>query len=318
MRAKGTLESLIAGLLIVASLHFCAPAGHAAGLRTKFGEVVVRGLKIGQTYSLNDMIKLPLKILNTGDKAVQLKSEVVIPKPDAMRAGYEPIPDVNWISLDKTEHLIEPNHESVSDVTIAIPNDPKLLGRRFEAAIWSRTTNKTDMFAVGLQSRLLIHVASEPPTGDELKQKFIKKNLANMDFTLHPAAGSAENVPLGREVDLKKEHKISIKIVNPNEEKLHFRIKAEPNWEALVPIPGGFEDAYVPSWVKAEKEVIEVDGNSIKETRLLLNIPKDDRYYAKNFFFAIAVDILEQEIPARVFYRLAVTTEAKPEGAKKP
>ena len=287
------------------------PAG-AAGLRTKFGEVVVRNLKIGQVYSLNKLLSLPLRVLNTGEETVELKVDVIAVSSGSTRAGYDPIPDPAWVSLEKHEFTVEPNHEAVTDVIVSIPNDVKLLGRRFEADIWSRTQSKRGVFAVGMQSRLLIQVDSTPPTEEELKNKYVNRRLANLDFTLYPTIGTAELVPLGIDYDLKKERKLSIKLINPNDVKLNFRIRSVPNWEALLSIPKGYEEAYDPHWLKPASEIVAIEGNSIKETGLILNIPDEERTRGKSFLFPVSVEILEQEIPARVYYKLLVTTPGKP------
>src|SRR5687768_3037305 len=67
--AKGmnqmTKKTARAAAILAALLASDGPA-EAAGLRTKFGEVIVRGLKIGQTYSLNNLLNLPLRVVNTG------------------------------------------------------------------------------------------------------------------------------------------------------------------------------------------------------------------------------------------------------------
>src|SRR4051812_36407224 len=60
-----------------------------AGLRTPFGEVVVRNLKIGQTYSLYKLVNLPLRVVNTGDAPVELLVDVIPVSTDSLRAGYE-------------------------------------------------------------------------------------------------------------------------------------------------------------------------------------------------------------------------------------
>ncbi len=283
----------------------------AAGLRTKFGEVLVRGLKIGQTYSLNKLLSLPYRVVNTGSKEVNLKIDVIAVSSDSVRKGYEPIPDSNWVKLEKHEFSVAPNHEAISDVLISIPNDPKLLGRRFEADIWARTQSKIGAYAVGIQSRLLIQVNSAPPTEKELKEKFVNQKLANLDFTLFPTVGIATDVPMGIDFNLLKERKIGIKIVNPNDQALHFRIRSIPNFEALLNMPNGFEEPPTPGWVKPEQDVVVIPGNSIKETALIINIPDESRYRGKSYLFPISTEILEQQIPARVYYQLLVTTQKK-------
>ncbi len=281
----------------------------AGGLRTPFGEVTIKNLKIGQTYSLKDLINFPLRVINTGSQTVDLEVETIRVSTASLKRGFEPLPDLSWVQVEQSTFTIAPQHEAVTDITVSIPNDPKLLGRRFQADIWSRTENKKSMFLVAIDSRLLIEVSSIPPTPDELKKKFVHHRVANMDFTLFPTSARANDVPLGRDYDLKKERKIAIKIVNPNDEPLHFRIKSVPNWEALLHVPKGFEEAYDARWLKPAHEVVTVDGNTIKETGLILDVPDDPRYYGKSFFFPVSVEILEQEIPAKVYYTLLVTLQ---------
>ena len=292
-------------LILIASL---ATPSFAAGLRTKFGEVVVRNLKIGQTYSLNKLLSLPLRVLNTGDESVDLRVDVIKASPEALRAGYEVVPDTGWVRLDKQSFTVEPSHEAVTDVVLSIPNDKALLGRKFEADLWSRTQSKAGMFGVGMQSRLLFHVSSALPTDEELKAKFVDRKLANLDFTLLPMSGKADDVPVGKEQDLKALSKISIKLINPNDAKLTFRIRSLPNFEALLTVPSGYEEAPDPKWLRAASEIVKVDSNSIKETALLLNVPDEPRYRGKAYFFPVSVEILEQEIPARAYYKLMVRT----------
>lgn len=284
------------------------PAG-AAGLRTKFGEVVVEGLKIGQTYSLRELVNLPYSVVNTGDEEAELLIDVVWASSDVVKTGYEQIGALDWVKLEQTRFQVAPNREVASDVTISIPNDPKLLGRRFQASIWARTRSMKGMLAPGMQSRLLIHVDSTPPTEEELKRKFVNRRLANLEFSVLPTHGTASDVPLGRPVDLRKHAKVSVKIINANSEKLNFRVRSIPVWESLLQAPSGFEPAYNPQWLRPAKDVTAIDGDSIGEVPLLLEIPDEKLNRGKSFFFSVGVEVLEQEIPTRFYYRLYVHTQ---------
>jgi hypothetical protein len=296
---------------IMAAMLLCTTHLHATGLRTSFGEVRVRGLKIGQEYSLNNLINMPLRIINTGKDSEDIRIDVIAVASAAV-AGYEPLPDLSWIKLDKNDFTALPNREAVTDIRISIPNDPKLLGRRFETHIWSRTKPSTHgMYGAGLGSILLLEISSVPPSEDELKKKFVDHKLGNLDFTLFPTQGSVENADLGREIDLKKENKVSIKLVNPNDTKINFRIKSIPFYESLLTMPDGFESAPQYTWVRASTETIGVEGNSIKDIPLILNIPDEDGYKGKSYAFILSVEVLEQEVSARVYYELMVKTRPK-------
>lgn len=303
-------------LVTVTMLLAAAPLpASAAGLRTKFGEVVVQGLKIGQTYSLKDLVNLPYSVVNTGDEETELLIDVVWASSDVVKIGYEQIGALDWVKLAETRFLVAPSREVASDVTITIPNDPALLGRRFQASIWARTRSMKGMLAAGMQSRLLIHVDSTPPTEEDLKRKFVNKRLANLEFSVLPTYGKAEDVPLGKPVDLRKHAKVTVKIINANSEKLNFRVRSIPVWESLLQAPAGFEPAYNPQWLKPTKDVTAIDGDSIGEVPLTLEIPDEPLNRGKAFFFSVGVEALEQEIPTRFYYRLYVHTQ---DPSKKP
>jgi len=222
-----------------ALLAFAGPA-RATGLRTAFGEVVIKNIKIGQTYSMYKLLNLPLRVVNTGAIETDLKIEVVkIPK-DELRPGYDPLGSLDWVKLAQSSFTVAPNHEAVTDLTISIPNDPALLGRRFEADILSQTISRQGTYAVALLSRLLIHVDSTPPSEDELKKKFVDENVANLDFTVIPINAEVGDIALGRVVDLRKERKISIKLINPNDRAVSFRVRSIPSWESELRPPTGY------------------------------------------------------------------------------
>jgi hypothetical protein len=314
MKNRGP-RNLLAAFLAAVFILTAVPA-QAIGLRTKFGKVQVRGLKIGQTYSLNKLLSLPYRLVNTGGRTEEVRLDVV-PLSGEPQPGYEPIPDVNWVTLEKHEFSVAPNHEAVSDVIISIPNDAKLLGKRYEVHLWAHTTAKEGMFNVGLESSLLLEIASVPPTEEELKKKFVDRRVANLDFTLYPTEGLAEDVPLGKDFDLKKERKMGLKLVNPNDQKLNFRVRALPRWETVLTLPEGFEDPPSFNWVRPSTDTVVMEGNSIKETGLFIDIPDQERYRGKSYLFVLSVEVLEQEIPTRVFYRLLVKTQKASVDAKK-
>jgi hypothetical protein len=211
---------------------------------------------------------------------------------------------------------VGPSREAVTDVIINLPNDPALLGRRFEADIFSRTISIRGMYVVGLQSKLLMHVDSTPPTEEELKKKFVDENLANLDFTVIPVNSHVTGIPIGQAVDLRKEKKINIKLINPNERDLNFRVRSVPHWESMIQLPDGYEAPSDPKWLVPEKDVVKVEGNSIGETSMTLTIPKEDQYRAKKFFFILSFEVLEQKIPTHVYYRLMVETAGLQETSK--
>jgi hypothetical protein len=291
-------------LVLLLSSSGTALAG-GGGLRTPFGEVIVRGLKIGQTYSLYKLVKLPLRVVNTGPETTELRIETV--RASVLNEGYEPLPSLDWVRVDQGTFTLAPSHEAVTDLIVTIPNDPKLLGRRFQADIWSHSVDHRALL-VGLKSRLLIHVDSTPPTEDELKKKFVDATLADLDFAISPMNAEVSDIPVGKPVDLRKERKVQVKIVNPNDRVLNFRVRSIPVGESMIMAPAGYIAARDPAWLRPEKDVVKIGGSSISTFGLILTIPDEPALREKNIFFIVAFEVLEQQIPTRVYYRLMVHT----------
>lgn len=300
MRAKIILAAILAAM--------GATDAFAGGLRTQFGEVVVRRLKIGQTYSMYKLVNLPLRVVNTGDEEVELVVDVIKPTASVLKNGYDPLPSLDWVKVENGRFTVAPNREAVTDVIISLPNDPALLGRRFQADIWSRTQGGRGTVGVGLQSHLLLQIDSEPPTEEELKKKFVDETVANLDFTVSPSIADAGMIELGKTLDLRKERKITLKLINPNERALNFRIRAVPVWESLITPPAGTEEAFDAGWLKADKEIVKVGASSIGEVGLKLRIPDEERTRGKKFLMILGVEVLEQKIPAKVYFKLVATT----------
>jgi hypothetical protein len=301
-------------ILMAAALAILAATVNASGLRTPFGEVVVRNLKIGQTYSLFKLVNLPLRVVNTGEDDTDLWIETIRVSSSEIKEGYEPIPALDWVRVERGSFTVAPNREAATDLIVTIPNDPALMGRRFQADIWSHTHSARGSVAIGLQSHLLLHIDSTPPTEDELKKKFVDDALANLDFTVLPVNDAIADVPIGREVDLRKERKLTIKLINPNEKALNFRVRSIPAWESLLTAPAGFAVAPNAQWLRPDKEVVRVEGNSIGAAGLRLTLPDDPKLSGTHLFFVVSIEVLEQRIPTHVYYRLMVDTARRKPG----
>lgn len=299
------MKMMLAGL--AAALTAAAPAS-GAGLKTQFGEVIVKGLKIGRTYSMHKLVNLPLRLVNTGDVEVEVVISVIQPGAAVLRDGYDVIPSTSWVKLDTELLVIGPSREGATDISISIPNDPALLGRRLQVDFWSRTRDLIAPVAVGLQSHLLLQIDSTPPNEEELKAKYVDETLANLDFTVSPMSADIGEVALGRVVDLRKERKVSLKLINPNDVALNFRVRAIPVWESLAVPPAGTEAALDAGWLRPGKELVRVEGNSISEVPLSILIPDEERTRGKRFLLLLGVEVLEQKISTKVYSKIFVTT----------
>ncbi len=295
-------------LALIFLLAWVGKASASRGLSTKFAEVEVKNLQIGRTYSLQKLVNLPLRISNTGTDAVDLKVTVWPPGGGEEKPGYEPIPNTNWISLSQSSFTVYPNMDAATDVIISVPNDEKLLGRRFVAYLWTESQNK-GFLGVGLKSRLLISISSKKPTAEELKKKFVEKTLGNLNFSFAPMEIMAQNeIPLGKRVEL-KDFKADLRLSNPNEEAYHFHVQPVGIWETSIAAPGGYAPAPDPKWLVVPRPDFKADAYSFTPLNLQLNIPDKPEYHGKSFILILRAEILEEGIPAYSYAKILLRTK---------
>ena len=301
---RGVSAVLAACVLVLATA-----ASATMGLRSKFAEVHVQKLKIGKTYSLAQLVNLPLRVTNTGTEPLDLAVDVVAPRvAGEFKEGYDPIPDTDWIHLERSSFTLTPGMEAATDVLITIPNDPALLGRRFVVYIWTHSENLS-YSGIGLKGRLLLSISSLKPTDDELKEKLTRKRTANLNFSLSPMEIVLSDVKVGERVSVKGgEDSSPVVLVSPNPGSLTFRLMPIPVWETLLAAPPGFEMARDARWLEIEKPTIKMKPFSIEPLKLSVLIPAEDRFKGRRYMLLMRAEILEQDMPAYAYVKIFVET----------
>ncbi len=149
---------MIKRIIWTAALVLLVSAGaEASGLKTTFSEVTLQGLETGKTYGTKEAAGLPLIIENTGAEPVDLSIEPLIPAAEELKEGYEPIPDISWIVLDKKGFTaVAPGGKAETDVMIVIPDDAGYHGKKYQVYIWTHSVGLS--VGVGLKSRLLFSI----------------------------------------------------------------------------------------------------------------------------------------------------------------
>lgn len=134
---------------------------NGVGLATTFGEITLTDLKIGCTYSIK-----AFGVTNTGSKPVTIKIDVASPHVTQLKSGYEAIPDVNWIKLEKSRfENVSPGHSIETDIFVVIPESTFFLGKKYQAYLYSYIDPAPLMavVTVGLNTRLLLEISDELP-----------------------------------------------------------------------------------------------------------------------------------------------------------
>ena len=180
-----TQEFLSIAIVSCLSIVYCFSSAFGAGISTTFAEVILKDLEIGRSYSTKGIAHMPLCVMNTGGETIDLKIDVLIPQPADLKKGYEAIPDVSWIRLEKDFFSdLAPGEQAVTDVILTIPDDKKYAGKKYQVYLRSHTVGKKGLaIAVGLRSRLLFTMRAEiEKSANEVKRKSDKKELFGEGF----------------------------------------------------------------------------------------------------------------------------------------
>jgi len=284
-------------------------------LSTKMGEVRIDNIRLGKTFSMSQALNMPFTVTNDSSFRAELKMEIVIPVKDDkdIRPGYEPLPDASWVKLSRDFFVLEPGADAVTDVVLDIPKKEEYYGKKYQFYICSRITQGISNVNVGIISRFLLNIISKegmkllkgenPPARME--------PVANLNFSLIPWEIFLKGAKLGKLVDVIKETGTQLKIVNPNDEELKFRLKCITVREAGASLKEGYEDCPDPSFLNFSETEFVVPSDSIKKVNMFLKFPGQAEYFEKRYMFIIVLENLGQEIKGKVYSRLYVTTERK-------
>ena len=276
---------------------------YAGGLRTTFGEVVMENVKIGESYSTTRMVNMPLKVMNTSNMELKLLMEILKPREEELKEGYEIIPSTDWIKLDKYGYFVKPSEEAISDVVITIPNDEQYMGKKFQAYIWSHTVGGEGfVLAVGLKSRLLIHISSSKEKED------IVKEAGKIYFEVDPYDIFIKKVKPGRIYNTRKKAKVSLNITNPNDRVSIYRIDTLRVKDSFIELARGYEDTPNSAFLTFSKTQFSIDRDGKEQVNMYLAFPDEEEYRNKKYMFIIRTTLLNAQIPVTMYSRVFVTT----------
>ncbi|MFH1784757.1 MAG: hypothetical protein ABH868_07730 [bacterium] len=277
-----------------------------AGLSTSWGEVVIRNIHVGQTYSVQESSNLLFKLTNTGDQDANIRIEVISPTSDNLKESYESIPDVAWVSLDKYRFLAKPGETVETDVKISIPDDPEYLNKKYQVYLFAYTIESPGFMGVGLRSRLLLHTAALRPTRTV---KIVAPPKGNLDFKVHPYEVHLEDIKISKKYDVGKVADKAFEIVNFSDSEESYIIKSlDPN-QILTSLPGGFEPAPDAGFISFKEDQLSIKSKGSENPKIYLRIPKEDKYKGKKYVFVIYTEKMNQGKPMGVYNRIYVTTK---------
>lgn len=285
----------------------------AAYISTPTADIVVTNLRIGQAYNLTEIASMPFRVKNHGIER-RIKITLLKPATSQTREGFEPVPDLLWVTLPKTEFSVLPGETAETDIILKIPDDEALLGRKFEAKIRAETRPKNPetkgMIAIGLAvtGSLRFTIAPKPPTAEEL-EKFSKARFKVFNLNLVPNDLEIGEIPVGKAVNIEKTAGKFLRIANVADDPVKIRLKCVSVAQTGLILPEGWEPEPDTSYLKFPSEIVTVKGLEIKKINFFLNFPKDEKYRNKKYVFIVEAAV-EGEL-VRTTYRSKVYIHTK-------
>ncbi len=168
IKEAGAMAELRALLFAGCCLLFASFA-FAVNMKTPFVSVSASGVVPGEEYSLKAHGLRTPKIYNKGMDEITVRFKAL---PEALKDGFEVLPDVKWISFEKESFDIAPDSFAETDVIIRVPEDRKFYGRSFSAVILSAGAGKGGNISAGLRSKLYFTTVRKKSFWQKIKGVF--------------------------------------------------------------------------------------------------------------------------------------------------
>ena len=272
----------------------------AGGLRCSVGEVVIENLKIGHTYSLAKLANLPLSVTSTDAQVIRVNIMPLRPDTSELRQGAEPIPDARWASATPDMLELEPGKTVASDMSLAIPNDPSLLGRRFQVGFWTHTMPREgEMVAHGLKSRVIFTIA---PTPDDSEQQ----PTGDMSVTLQPAEVRLSGVAPGRDYRIESAGSSPLKVRNTSTHPVTVELKALGATASGGSLSAGDGELLSAAVVKIEPASFTLAPGEERPVTGTVSMERAKGLRGRNFMCIVSAAVVDQSVRTQIYSRLYV------------
>ena len=139
--------------------------------------------------------------------------------------------------------------------------DERLLIKRIARAVSARPQ--------AMRNRVRLSIGKGPETLEKEKKA---KQMATFNFDLYPQTLYIVGAPSGERYDVKAREKKSLRVINKAEDPLALVLKSGP-WPGNSPLPEGYEAVPDPSWLRVRKSSVNLEGLTIGDVPLELDIP---------------------------------------------
>lgn len=256
MAARGLVLACLAGVVAEGA----SSATPGMGIATKFVEVLVEGVPVGSRHVVEAKL---VDVINNSDAAQRMRFDPLEPLAGEMRAGYEPIPDPAWLSFEPRTVEAPARGSAAVKAVLYLPDDPALVGRRFQAMIWIRPAEPpAGGLAAALKTRLLFSIAAKGAAPGRATVTDFPKKLAVL--TPYETVGKA-----GELVAVCK----PLKAENPHDVPMTYEVVTEAPGAGRRPTLTGTMAALDPAWIEVWPRTVVLPPRTKTELQVTVRIP---------------------------------------------
>ncbi len=281
------------------------PPVWALSLRSPAKNVTLQGLRVGKTYSADALVRT-LEFADTGQESIRITSHLLPPRDSELEDGYEPIPSLSWIHLEKKVIRLDPGRESKANFIVKIPDKAALEGGQYQAR-WTMSARGSDGNAIELNSRVLIQIDAGSDAAFEAAGR---NRPPESPITLLSKEAKLDGVALGYRSRPPGRNEAVVKILNAGNRSATVVLRVRRK----IPdagVPPGFEAAPNPHFLRIGRPALRIGGNQIGIKRLRFEIPDEARYRGRKWVFLVETKTLGSPDSQAQEFLIRVTTARK-------
>ena len=285
------------GVALCCALGLAAPAV-AGGLRCSVGEVVIENLVIGHTYSLSTLANLPLSVTSTTEGSVRVSIEPLVPDAVELRRGTLPVPDRRWATAVPDTFDLEPQQTRAVEMSLAIPNDPALLGKRFQVTFWTHTLPRAgELVAYGLKSRIIFSIS---PTADAADVQ----PVGELSLSLLPAELKVRALASGKSYRLEQASWVPLKVRNTSNHRVSVELHAMSFESAGATLRADDAELLEAAKVRLEPDSLTLEPGEERTITGAVTMSPGKPSHGKNLVCVISAAVSGQAVQTQIYSRL--------------
>lgn len=182
----------------------CSGNVWAAALAVNYSDIVLENLQPGVPVSLLQRTGGALGVNNVDSLGANIYFDILVPNKSQLMEGYEPIPDVKWLKLERGNSWIKANQTENFDLIVYVPYDQKLFGKKYQAILMVYALEGIGALKSNIKTKILLSFTAERYKSEDLDQKIGEDQINNKIVMIYPKITLIEKVNLKKKLDFSR------------------------------------------------------------------------------------------------------------------